>query len=172
LVEKKKVNKMSSDTFKSALAFTFASFISLFSMTVGYTPSQIVRAGHNIPHLNYKLHEESNHFNLKSFSSLLNSKSSDTYVVSLITFPAIFLAAGVLALFIFVFVIFTRCCCACSKCAHSEEEVEAVYEVSIQHFILLSRTSGAHFSLLIFSCMLNLIDFVPTRATILRGRRK
>lgn len=63
-----------------------------------YTPSIAVRAAHNIPHLSKSLKLESNVFNY----SIAGTMSTSGYTASLLPFPAIILALGLLSILIFL----------------------------------------------------------------------
>lgn len=90
--------------------------------TTDYKPSPLVVAAHNIPHLSTHLTPESNTFNV-STESLGSITSSNGYLASLIPFPAILLALGVLAILIFLFSMCLRCCSTYMKCAPEEVRV-------------------------------------------------
>eukprot|EP01006_Ploeotia_vitrea_P049281 TRINITY_DN67324_c9_g3_i1.p1 TRINITY_DN67324_c9_g3~~TRINITY_DN67324_c9_g3_i1.p1 ORF type:complete len:498 (-),score=10.26 TRINITY_DN67324_c9_g3_i1:60-1553(-) len=68
---------------------------------LGYSPAPSVVAAHNIPHLDRSLNPVSHDFD-----------SSSEYVESIIVFPCVLLALGILSLFIYHFV----CCCLVCKC--------------------------------------------------------
>ena len=75
-----------------------------------YIPSSSVKAAHNIPHLSMYLKLQSSDFGITT-SSLT---TSNTYVLSLLTLPAIILVAGLISLLIFGLIMVSRCCCTCS----------------------------------------------------------
>lgn len=76
-----------------------------------YEPISAVVDAHNIPHLTLGLSQaESNHFD----------PAETDYLTSLVVFPAIVLAIGVLCLFVWHFI----CCCCCCKCLKVVDKVE------------------------------------------------
>lgn len=73
-----------------------------------------------IPHLDYSLQPQSSLFNI---TLTQNFDLSNEYIQSLITFPAILLALGILSLLVFSLILLSRCCFTCSKSQPEEQDI-------------------------------------------------
>jgi hypothetical protein len=73
-----------------------------------------------IPHLDYSLQPQSSSFNI---TLNRNFDLSNEYIQSLITFPAILLALGILSLLIYSLVLLSQCCFTCSKSQPQEQDI-------------------------------------------------
>ena len=84
-----------------------------------YSPVASVKSGHQIPHLNMNLKLQDSTFAITSGSL----STSNSYVRSLFTLPAIILAAGILGFIVFGFVLISRTCFNCAKSAPNRDLV-------------------------------------------------
>lgn len=81
-----------------------------------YKPSADVESAHNIPHV-YRGAQVSD--------PQIGQPDFRTYVETLITTPIVFLVLGILSVLIYQFILFTRCCCKCSKWTPDQKDVDA-----------------------------------------------
>jgi hypothetical protein len=80
-----------------------------------YTPRKATRRIHNLPHLNTKLQTVDNTFAMSAKSSYNDSE----YMTSLVVFPSILGAIGLIVLLGYMFGMLFRwlcCCCTCCNC--------------------------------------------------------
>jgi hypothetical protein len=104
---------------------TYSYFVAavLFCTVHGYTPSDNVKAAHKTPHLDTAL-------NMQDSSPAYTYE----YVSSLIVFPLIFAAAGVLALLVFPIAHLFRCCVPCCKgCIPNPDDVETTASKDVRY---------------------------------------
>lgn len=106
-----------------------------------------------IPHLSYKLEPQSSSFDITSSTFDL----SNEYIQSLIVFPAILCAAGILSLLVFSIVLLTRCCFICSKSQPDEQNIVKKYHGDRQQWA--KRLSSAKTYLLVTFSFFLIVSF-------------
>ena len=89
-----------------------------------YTPNLSVRSAHNIPHLTTSLQPSSNKINFTS-----------EYAMSIVVFPAMLLAIGILSILIFFFLMFFRCCCNCIKCGPKKVDINMMSDEEYEKWV-------------------------------------
>ena len=128
------------------LTRTASLLIALFAATVySYTPTNLVKDGHKMPHADFSLQPASNKFDMSSMNSFLSVESSNSYAISIITFPAILLSLGFLSLLIYGVIAASKLFCACFTCCKSRtaEDIETKF--------------GVCFVVLLFCCFVDII---------------
>ena len=105
------VNKRAMNSLRAVFVVSAILLVIPNNIAVAYSPSASVTAAHNIPHLSIYLKALSNTFSITT--STINT--SNTYLLSVLILPGIFLALGILSLFVLALIMFSRCCCKCSR---------------------------------------------------------
>lgn len=129
-------------------------FISSTSSSSSYQPRQSVIRLHNLPHLNTKLNEVNNKFDITT-SSLTN-----TYTQSLLIFPIILGSIGIILLLFYLFGLLFSCCFKCCNCNPLTRKNNP-------------QIDKRNLTILFFSCMIVILSFDLTvlsgNASISRG---
>lgn len=123
------------------------------SAYVDYTPSAFVKAAHNIPHFNMYFQRMSSTFGITPTS--LNT--SNTYLLSVVSFPALILAIGILGLIILGLIMTTRCCCKCGKNAPNVNKMDG--KSAEEYSAWVKEVVCRKVTILVFFCLFLILAF-------------
>jgi hypothetical protein len=121
-------------------------------MAESYTPNSLVRAGYHIPRLTEQLQAANDDFsNIKD--------DSTSYLISIITFPLIIIAAGILAIIIYQLALcFKWCChCCCKGCQRKEVGPQPLHDGIYMNSITKNNpvTMSFFYILVVFALIAN-----------------